>query len=80
MRSGGVIFYFILLFLILPTLNLIIFYQYWEKAEFPFHVIPKFAALRIAGGTIKVLYLHILLLRVLVRCKTLQKEFLPSFD
>ncbi|XP_027350663.1 acyl-coenzyme A oxidase 4, peroxisomal isoform X1 [Abrus precatorius] len=27
--------------------------QYWEKAEFPFHVIPKLAALRIAGGTIK---------------------------
>uniref|UniRef100_K7L1W0 Acyl-coenzyme A oxidase 4, peroxisomal n=1 Tax=Glycine max TaxID=3847 RepID=K7L1W0_SOYBN len=27
--------------------------EYWEKAEFPFHVIPKFAALRIAGGTIK---------------------------
>ncbi|KAG4922144.1 Acyl-coenzyme A oxidase 4, peroxisomal [Glycine soja] len=27
--------------------------NYWEKAEFPFHVIPKFAALRIAGGTIK---------------------------
>ncbi|KAH1242095.1 Acyl-coenzyme A oxidase 4, peroxisomal [Glycine max] len=27
--------------------------KYWEKAEFPFHVIPKFAALRIAGGTIK---------------------------
>ncbi|XP_004514220.1 acyl-coenzyme A oxidase 4, peroxisomal [Cicer arietinum] len=27
--------------------------QYWEKAEFPFHVIPKFGELRIAGGTIK---------------------------
>ncbi|TKY65814.1 Acyl-coenzyme A oxidase 4 [Spatholobus suberectus] len=27
--------------------------QYWEKAEFPFHVIPKLAALCIAGGTIK---------------------------
>ncbi|KAJ4704412.1 Acyl-coenzyme A oxidase 4, peroxisomal [Melia azedarach] len=27
--------------------------KYWEKAEFPFHVIPKFAALCIAGGTIK---------------------------
>ncbi|XP_021803873.1 acyl-coenzyme A oxidase 4, peroxisomal-like [Prunus avium] len=27
--------------------------EYWEKAEFPFHVIPKFGALRIAGGTIK---------------------------
>jgi len=29
--------------------------QYWEKAKFPFHVIPKLGALRIAGGTIKVL-------------------------
>ncbi|RVW84946.1 Acyl-coenzyme A oxidase 4, peroxisomal [Vitis vinifera] len=27
--------------------------EYWEKAEFPFHVVPKLAALRIAGGTIK---------------------------
>ncbi|XP_057983160.1 acyl-coenzyme A oxidase 4, peroxisomal-like isoform X2 [Malania oleifera] len=27
--------------------------QFWEKAEFPFHVIPKLSALRIAGGTIK---------------------------
>ncbi|KAG9453475.1 hypothetical protein H6P81_006379 [Aristolochia fimbriata] len=27
--------------------------EYWEKAEFPFHVIPKLASLRIAGGTIK---------------------------
>ncbi|TXG58820.1 hypothetical protein EZV62_016649 [Acer yangbiense] len=27
--------------------------EYWEKAEFPFHVIPKLAALRIAGGMIK---------------------------
>ncbi|KHN10398.1 Acyl-coenzyme A oxidase 4, peroxisomal [Glycine soja] len=26
---------------------------YWEKAKFPFHVIPKLGALRIAGGTIK---------------------------
>ncbi|KAH9736598.1 Acyl-coenzyme A oxidase 4 (peroxisomal) [Citrus sinensis] len=26
---------------------------YWEKAEFPFHVIPKLGALNIAGGTIK---------------------------
>lgn len=29
-------------------------FQYWEKAEFPFHIIPKLGALRIAGGTIKV--------------------------
>ncbi|XP_057983489.1 acyl-coenzyme A oxidase 4, peroxisomal-like isoform X2 [Malania oleifera] len=27
--------------------------QFWEKAEFPFHVIPKLSALRIVGGTIK---------------------------
>nr|XP_010920826.1 acyl-coenzyme A oxidase 4, peroxisomal [Elaeis guineensis] len=26
---------------------------YWEKAEFPFHVIPKLATLSLAGGTIK---------------------------
>ncbi|OWM81745.1 hypothetical protein CDL15_Pgr007783 [Punica granatum] len=27
--------------------------KYWEKAEFPFDVVPKLGALRIAGGTIK---------------------------
>ncbi|KAM1198471.1 hypothetical protein ACFX2H_009817 [Malus domestica] len=27
--------------------------EYWEKAEFPFQIIPKLGALRIAGGTIK---------------------------
>jgi acyl-CoA oxidase len=27
--------------------------KYWEKAEFPFEVVPKFGALRVAGGTIK---------------------------
>ncbi|KAG0487952.1 hypothetical protein HPP92_006763 [Vanilla planifolia] len=27
--------------------------EYWEKAEFPFHVIPKLAALNVAGGTMK---------------------------
>lgn len=27
--------------------------EYWEKAEFPFHIIPKLGALHIAGGTIK---------------------------
>ncbi|KAK0584368.1 hypothetical protein LWI29_012066 [Acer saccharum] len=27
--------------------------KYWEKAEFPFHVVPKLGALRISGGTIK---------------------------
>ncbi|KAF8397270.1 hypothetical protein HHK36_016181 [Tetracentron sinense] len=30
-----------------------LFSQYWEKAEFPFHVIPKLGSLRVAGGTIK---------------------------
>ncbi|KAG8374420.1 hypothetical protein BUALT_Bualt11G0137400 [Buddleja alternifolia] len=27
--------------------------KYWEKAEFPFEVIPKLGALRVAGGSIK---------------------------
>ncbi|KAL0375348.1 UNVERIFIED_CONTAM: Acyl-coenzyme A oxidase 4, peroxisomal [Sesamum radiatum] len=27
--------------------------KYWEKAEFPFEVVPKLGALRIAGGSIK---------------------------
>ncbi|XP_022746187.1 acyl-coenzyme A oxidase 4, peroxisomal-like isoform X4 [Durio zibethinus] len=27
--------------------------EYWEKAEFPFQVVPKLGALHIAGGTIK---------------------------
>lgn len=27
--------------------------QFWEKAEFPFHVVPKLGALCIAGGTIE---------------------------
>ncbi|KAL5550471.1 hypothetical protein UlMin_000647 [Ulmus minor] len=27
--------------------------EYWEKAEFPFHIIPKLGSLCIAGGTIK---------------------------
>ncbi|KAI3409058.1 uncharacterized protein J3R85_019809 [Psidium guajava] len=27
--------------------------KYWEKAEFPFHIVPKLGALCIAGGTIK---------------------------
>ncbi|XP_038698145.1 acyl-coenzyme A oxidase 4, peroxisomal isoform X1 [Tripterygium wilfordii] len=27
--------------------------EYWEKAKFPFHVIPKLGALDVAGGTIK---------------------------
>ncbi|XP_039041106.1 acyl-coenzyme A oxidase 4, peroxisomal-like [Hibiscus syriacus] len=27
--------------------------EYWEKAEFPFQIIPKLGAISIAGGTIK---------------------------
>ncbi|KAK4478467.1 hypothetical protein RD792_013942 [Penstemon davidsonii] len=27
--------------------------KYWEKAEFPFEVVPKLGALRVAGGSIK---------------------------
>nr|UNO37370.1 acyl-coenzyme A oxidase [Fagopyrum esculentum] len=27
--------------------------EFWERAEFPFHIIPKLGALRVAGGTIK---------------------------
>jgi acyl-CoA oxidase len=27
--------------------------KYWEKAEFPFEVVPKLASLMVAGGTIK---------------------------
>ncbi|KHG30355.1 Acyl-coenzyme A oxidase 4, peroxisomal -like protein [Gossypium arboreum] len=27
--------------------------EYWEKAEFPFQIVPKLGALRISGGTIK---------------------------
>ncbi|KAJ4782394.1 Acyl-CoA dehydrogenase [Rhynchospora pubera] len=27
--------------------------EYWEKAEFPFHIVPKLAELTVAGGTIK---------------------------
>ncbi|KAJ0967769.1 hypothetical protein J5N97_024686 [Dioscorea zingiberensis] len=26
---------------------------HWEKAEFPYHAIPKLASLKVAGGTIK---------------------------
>jgi hypothetical protein len=38
-----------------------LFPQYWEKAKFPFHVIPKLGALHIAGGTIKVVYRYFFL-------------------
>ena len=31
----------------------LLFLQYWERAEFPFHIIPKLGSLCIAGGTIK---------------------------
>ena len=33
---------------VIPIIN-----EYWEKAEFPFEMIPKFAELNIAGGTIQ---------------------------
>ena len=33
---------------VIPVIN-----DYWERAEFPFEMIPKIAALNIAGGTIK---------------------------
>lgn len=33
---------------VLPIIN-----DYWERAEFPFDLIPKFAALNIAGGSIQ---------------------------
>jgi len=29
------------------------FTQYWEKAEFPFHITPKLGAMGVAGGSIK---------------------------
>ncbi|MBA0713514.1 hypothetical protein Golax_012545, partial [Gossypium laxum] len=35
--------------------NLKFFPQYWEKAEFPFQIVPKLGALHISGGTIKVI-------------------------
>ena len=34
--------------------DVILLLQYWEKAEFPFHVIPKLATLGLAGGITKV--------------------------
>ena len=33
---------------VLPVIN-----DYWERAEFPFELVPKLAALNLAGGTIK---------------------------
>src|SRR5262249_30878585 len=33
---------------VVPVIN-----DYWERAEFPFELIPKIAALNIAGGTIQ---------------------------
>lgn len=35
--------------------------QYWEKAEFPFHLIPKLASLNITGGIIKVVHHKIII-------------------
>ena len=36
------------------------FSQYWEKAEFPFEILPKLGDLRIAGFTTKVIPILIL--------------------
>src|SRR4051794_41530643 len=33
---------------VLPVIN-----PYWERAEFPFELVPKIAALELAGGTIE---------------------------
>ena len=45
--------------LFLPSLMILIhvplFYQYWEKAEFPFELVPKLAHLNVSGGTIQVI-------------------------
>ena len=45
-------------FLSLPSLMILIhvplFCQYWEKAEFPFELVPKLAQLNVSGGTIQV--------------------------
>ena len=39
----------------LPFMWFGLFLQYWEKAEFPFEVVPHIASLKIGGGSIKVL-------------------------
>ncbi|CAN6576129.1 unnamed protein product [Malus baccata var. baccata] len=48
--------------------------EYWEKAEFPFQIIPKLGALRIAGGTIKGYGCPVFLLRqmLLLQLKLLE--------
>jgi hypothetical protein len=38
--------------------------KYWEKAEFPFEVVPKLASLMVAGGTVKVCTLNYLVPRM----------------
>jgi hypothetical protein len=38
--------------------------KYWEKAEFPFEVVPKLASLMVAGGTVKVCTLNYLVQRM----------------
>nr|GMD44947.1 acyl-coenzyme A oxidase 4, peroxisomal [Ipomoea batatas] len=35
------------------TKLLVVVVQYWEKAEFPFEIIPKVGALRVVGGNLK---------------------------
>lgn len=39
--------------LILPGVPCFPLAEYWEKAEFPFEVVPKLKQLGIGGGTIK---------------------------
>ncbi|KAG5393833.1 hypothetical protein IGI04_023796 [Brassica rapa subsp. trilocularis] len=56
---GLSIFVFVCLFTLILSLrdiillSLIFTHQYWEKAEFPFHIIPKLGALGVVGGSIK---------------------------
>lgn len=52
--------FFIFVYLIISLCHIIVLvliftHQYWEKAEFPFHIIPKFGALGVVGGSIKVI-------------------------
>lgn len=46
--------------------NLQFFPQYWEKAEFPFQIVPKLGALHVSGGTIKVIPMQVLVFSLFV--------------
>lgn len=50
------------LFFFFNTEVLFYYSQYWEKAEFPFHIVPKLASLNVAGGTIRVTLTEIFLI------------------